>query len=839
MENLKDLIQCAYVKFDKEFNVIEANKKFCRDFDNINNMKQVFSPNIEKLEDDKTYVFSKIINNYLYNINLIKKNNYYLCSLCQDHSFGEFKELYNKIGRKNIFYFTIDNKKNTLSINDSKTVHLNDTFLKRIIYKDDLQLIDKRENIENKEYIDIRIKNIFRRNLQINDSEKYDWYRIYYNYNEDFISGLAININSLKEIEYKYIKMNNVLKYIRSNNVFTYKLNFTRNECHLLKSIHNYKSLDKVNKVSELFCVLCDRIIMGDGAEKLVYENIINEFRLGNIEHKIICKLMFSKDKYMWIEIKITVAKNPKTNELEGILIATDVNNETEFKHTLNNVIESNYDFIASVSLVSPYITFFDKDSLNHNILLRRCMYNQMVKEYLFVYVDKENRNDYFNEINYNAIVKKLKSKKTYLFTMATNINGEVKYKRWNFYKNNITNEVVLYSTDVTKVVSEELEKQKELQLALQRANEATDAKRKFLSQISHDIRTPMNGILGLINISLQDDIPQEVRNNLKIAYKSGDYLLELINDTLDMNMIEENKVTLNVEAFSLYENLNNIFSTFFVEIKRKKLNFIYDISLTNDLIVKTDRSKLTQILVNILSNAIKYTNENGQVKFTIKTMKTGKILKTTFIIEDTGIGMSEDFLPKLFNNYAREERGKVGGTGIGMYIVKSLVDAMNGKIEINSKINCGTKVTVHLPLEIGSKEETKLVRNNFDFKGKKILLVDDDPINIKVGRKFLERKEFIVDTAESGFEAIEKIKNYKDYNLVLMDIRMPELNGYDTTKQIRSMESEYFKNVPIIAMSANAFEEDIALSKESGMNDHISKPVKPEILYDVISKYI
>ncbi|OLA08215.1 MAG: hypothetical protein BHW12_05310 [Coprobacillus sp. 28_7] len=162
-------------------------------------------------------------------------------------------------------------------------------------------------------------------------------------------------------------------------------------------------------------------------------------------------------------------------------------------------------------------------------------MYNQMVKEYLFVYVDKENRNDYFNEINYNAIVKKLKSKKTYLFTMATNINGEVKYKRWNFYKNNITNEVVLYSTDVTKVVSEELEKQKELQLALQRANEATDAKRKFLSQISHDIRTPMNGILGLINISLQDDIPQEVRNNLKIAYKSGDYLLELINDTLDM----------------------------------------------------------------------------------------------------------------------------------------------------------------------------------------------------------------------------------------------------------------------------------------------------------------
>lgn len=315
--------------------------------------------------------------------------------------------------------------------------------------------------------------------------------------------------------------------------------------------------------------------------------------------------------------------------------------------------------------------------------------------------------------------------------------------------------------------------------------------------------------------------------------------MLELINDTLDINMIEENKVTLNVEAFSLYENLNNIFSTFFVEIKRKKLNFIYDISLTNDLIVKTDRSKLTQILVNILSNAIKYTNENGQVKFTIKTMKTGKILKTTFIIEDTGIGMSEDFLPKLFNNYAREERGKVGGTGIGMYIVKSLVDAMNGKIEINSKINCGTKVTVHLPLEIGSKEETKLVRNNFDFKGKKILLVDDDPINIKVGRKFLERKEFIVDTAESGFEAIEKITNNKDYNLVLMDIRMPELNGYDTTKQIRSMGSEYFKNVPIIAMSANAFEEDIALSKESGMNDHISKPVKPEILYDVISKYI
>ena len=462
-----------------------------------------------------------------------------------------------------------------------------------------------------------------------------------------------------------------------------------------------------------------------------------------------------------------------------------------------------------------------------------------MVKEYLFVYVDKENRAEYFKEINYGSIVKKLKNKKSYLFTMAVKINDELKYKRWNFYKNNITNEVVLYSIDVTKVVSEELEKQKQLQLALERANEATSAKRKFLSQISHDLRTPMNGILGLINISLQEDIPQDVKNNLKIAYKSGGYLLELINDTLDMNMIEENKVTLNVEAFSLYENLNNIFSSFFVEIKRKKLNFISDIEIAKNLIIKADRSKLNQILVNILSNAVKYTNENGNVIFTIKANESGNILKTTFIIEDTGIGMSEDFLPKLFNNYSREERGKVGGTGIGMYIVKSLVEAMNGKIEISSKINCGTKVTIHLPLEIGSKDEAKPTHNNFDFKGKKVLLVDDDPINIKVGKTFLERKEFIVDTAESGFEAIDKLRNNNDYNLVLMDIRMPELNGYDTTKRIRSMEGVYYKNIPIIAMSANAFEEDIVLSKESGMNDHISKPVKPEILYEVISKYI
>lgn len=836
MDGFEKLLQCAYVKYDDDLNVIITNEEFDKEFGKINNIKDRFiSQDINKFKiiNKDDYI---IIGNSIYTIKVIHKDNYYYCTLSKDTILNEFSHQYHRIGFNKTFTFVIHN--NYVLVNESCKYKFSDEFLKNVIHQSDLIFVNAiRNHTYVKPYVDIRIK----KNNVLSEKENYsnyDWYRVHFQKVDTVIMGVAFNINSCKELEHKYINMNDILKNIHSNNLLSYRINLSSDECVLTKNQTQSIFFQSVTRSSLLLNAIYDRITIGDDINKIIFENLKKEFYLGNTNHKIVCKMMISKDNNIWVEIKINLYRNPQTEELEGTITIDDVNSEVEYKHTLNNVVDSNYDFLGSVDMNCEYITFFDRDFLSHNLILRRGKYNQMAKEYLDVYVEKDKREEYFKEIKYENVIEKLKNKDTYIFTMAVKFKGQIYYKRWTFFKNRESNELVMYSTDVTKIVSEELRQKQELREAVRIANDATKAKREFLSQISHDIRTPMNGILGLINLSLKENIPHDVKENLEIAYNSGEYLLELINDTLDMNMIEENKMTFKTDTFALYDVIKNIFSTFFIEIQNKNLHINTFIGDIKGIIVNADKSRFSQLLVNIISNAIKYTSQNGTINFKIDGFEKNGYYNTTVIVEDTGIGMSEDFLPNIFNTYARENRNNVKGTGIGMFIVKGIIDRMKGTIDIQSKVDVGTKVTVNVSLPINKDATLPLSEDNYNFKGVNVLLVDDDYINIKVGKMFLENKGFIVYTATNGQEALKVlIEKPPIFDLVLMDIRMPIMNGYDTTKKIRTMPDKYLLELPVIAMSANAFEEDINLSIQCGMNDHISKPIKPQILYETIAR--
>lgn len=324
----------------------------------------------------------------------------------------------------------------------------------------------------------------------------------------------------------------------------------------------------------------------------------------------------------------------------------------------------------------------------------------------------------------------------------------------------------------------------------------------------------------------------------------SSTILLSLINYILEMTQIESGKLDLKKEIGDLDDLVKNINIVVEPLIKEKKLHYSYHLEIKHHHII-CDKTKLREIVLNILSNAIKYTPEGGNVELLIQeiSFENNKV-KYHFIIIDNGIGMKEDFLPHIFEEFAREKtstESKVPGVGLGLPIVKSLIDMMNGTIQVESKLNKGTKFTVELSFLTSLQVENVNERNTstLDFSGKHILLVEDNELNAEIGIELLNTFKVIIDLAKNGEECIKILEKMPEgyYDLILMDIQMPIMDGYEATKIIRSFNNKNAQ-IPIIAMTANAFEEDRKHALQLGMNEHLAKPVDIEKLKDVLTKY-
>lgn len=391
---------------------------------------------------------------------------------------------------------------------------------------------------------------------------------------------------------------------------------------------------------------------------------------------------------------------------------------------------------------------------------------------------------------------------------------------------------VVITIVDVTNMYN----KLEELNAQLIAANKA---KSDFLAQMSHDIRTPMNAVLGYVELSKKDIDNKEKQHEYlgKIEY-SGKMLVSLLNDILDLSKIESGRMDISHEPYNIYECVNSSVEMFESNARIKNLDMSVDVDIRKDCMVSGDIVRMSQILNNIISNAVKYTNYGG---ISIRcSLLDGNF---TFICKDSGIGMDKEFLDKIFEPYTRDTANVSGisGTGLGMAITCRLVELMNGTINVNSKPGCGTIFTIVIPVNI--VDEMPVSETESDdvsvLAGKRVLLVEDNEINIEIVTQMLDSFGIIVDTAENGKDAVYKVKIHAAgyYNLVFMDIQMPVMNGYDAAKSIREFDDKDKASVPIIAMSGNAYAKDKEDARNAGMTGYMCKPVSMKELQKLLIK--
>ena len=389
-----------------------------------------------------------------------------------------------------------------------------------------------------------------------------------------------------------------------------------------------------------------------------------------------------------------------------------------------------------------------------------------------------------------------------------------------------------------------------ELLKSAKKAEAANEAKTEFLQRMSHDIRTPINGICGMIDVAehYADDMEKQTECRAKIK-ETSHLLLELINEVLDMSKLESGEVVLEEIPF----NLNNISKEIFVVIEQiateQNIRIVWEKKEITHWNLIGSPGYVKRIMMNILSNAVKYNKENGYIYISCQEFTSeqeGRVM-IEFICRDTGIGMTKDFQKHLFEPFAQEHTGsrtKFSGTGLGMPITKKLIEKMGGTITFESKKGEGTTFVIKIPFKIdqdADKDKKQKDMSEKSIKDLKILLVEDNELNMEIAEFVLQNEGVSVTKAWNGQEAVEIFKKSRpdEFDVILMDIMMPVMNGYEAAKIIRTLDRDDAKTVPIIAMTANAFTEDRLKSKESGMNEHIAKPIDAKLLVKVISEFV
>lgn len=415
---------------------------------------------------------------------------------------------------------------------------------------------------------------------------------------------------------------------------------------------------------------------------------------------------------------------------------------------------------------------------------------------------------------------------------------------------------VVLCFKDIDNTKKQELSRMEFMQESLDSVDQMAKSKNIFFSNMSHDMRTPLNGIIGLTNLAMSNpEDPERTKDTFHKIQGLSNQLLTLINDILELSKMEQGKLEIRNQNFNIRENMEELVFVYQTQITDKQKQFDVLIHVDDEW-VNSDWSRIQQILDNLLSNAFKFTEENGKIRLQVTEQKdsNSKFGKYQIIVEDDGAGMSRDFLKKIFIPFERETKfgaAKVAGTGLGMPIVHDLVIKMQGTIEVTSSLGNGTTFTVMLPLEIcntdatgnteQSGEDTTDSEEELDGNGRKVLIAEDNEINMEIGVEILRMFGFEVEQAWNGKEALDLFRESKEneYALIVMDMKMPVMDGCEAARQIRHLNRTDAKTIPIIAATANAFTEDIALTQKAGMNAHISKPIDFDVLKKTIAKLL
>ena len=486
------------------------------------------------------------------------------------------------------------------------------------------------------------------------------------------------------------------------------------------------------------------------------------------------------------------------------------------------------------------------------------------LRDYADGYVFEDDREKVYYYSNLDNMRAALRNTRSQKITVRRNINGQWVWIEMNMIKvepvDQPAHNVILSFTNRTEQVKEELEIRKQLEDARSMAESANTAKTNFLFNMSHDIRTPMNAITGFTNMAIKHiDNKEKVIDCLDKTQKAGTMLLSLINSVLEVSRIESGNAGIEEQPGDVFLSFANISTTMNELAATKDIRLTFSFGAVKDRFVYADFSRCMRIFVNIITNAIKYTREGGFVDVRCEQVGESKdgVGTYRYTITDNGIGMSEEFQEHIYDQFAREKTSTVSGiqgTGLGMSVVKSFVDLLGGEISVKSRLGEGTTFTILLPFRL--QEEARytdpktgeVVRSNRDaeavvqevsFVGKNVLLVEDNEMNSEIATEILEEEGMVVECADDGTTALQMLKErgIEFFDFILMDIQMPVMNGYEATREIRRLYPDV--HIPIVAVSANAFEEDRQKSLEAGMDDHVAKPINVSLLKETLARYL
>ncbi len=473
--------------------------------------------------------------------------------------------------------------------------------------------------------------------------------------------------------------------------------------------------------------------------------------------------------------------------------------------------------------------------------------------------VAKSYREGFMNFIDPENIRESLAEKPVIVYRYLAQRDGHEYYemmriagvRRVEERDDHMVHSIGLGITDIDEEMRETMTRNEALAEALVLAEEASKAKTAFLSSMSHEIRTPMNAIIGLDTLALRDEtLSPQTREYMEKIGASAKHLLGLINDILDMSRIESGRMILRREEFSFNAMLDQINTMVMSQCEDKGISYAcYILNHVDDYYIGDDM-KLKEVLINILSNAIKFTNAPGSVTLSVEqTAAFGDQSTLQFRIKDTGIGMDQDYLPKIFDAFSQEDssrKNKYGSTGLGMAITRNLVEMMNGTIDVESEKGVGTEFIVSITLKVSANQEWEEEMPaesgaQAELAGRRILIAEDIEINAEILIEILEMNEMLADHAQNGRIVTDMFADSEPgtYSAILMDVRMPEMDGLEAAEAIRNLPREDAKQIPIIALTANAFDEDVKSSLQAGMNAHLSKPVDPEQLVETLGELI
>ena len=696
------------------------------------------------------------------------------------------------------------------------------------------------------------------------NEEKSEWYRITYDIIRDdennpvSLLGLAQNINEIKSEQRRLDEeIENIETATQRQDVLsTMRINLS-DDC-----VESYSSKPETklpvkagDKYSDAISMIAEHAISRAQKNEIIkqqsVEKLLLSFENGEKSLSFDYQIETLDNANCWINSSIRLYRHPTTRKVMCFMYCYDINDIHITRDIIDKVIDDGYEHISVINIKSRKVELALGDSKENYYFKTGDVFDRSLMESFARLTSLQDAEINFDNCCLSNVLFELSDREEFAYPFNVNETTRKERKLFTYlWFDEAKTKILLLVTDITDIYQQEIKRSEELAKALDAAVLANKSKTDFLSRMSHEIRTPMNAILGMSRLGEEATQDESVVTYFKDINASGNYLLGLINDILDMSRIEQGKM----DIINKYEEAEEMIRSVEVVIRplaeAKNINFKINTSGEIPQWVHLDKLRAQQVYINILNNAVKFTEPGGKIDWDINSeMIAENKVKFVMNISDTGCGMSESFLERIFEPFAQEQNSLVNarqGTGLGLAIAKSIVEKMGGTISVVSKIGIGTTFTIELMRDckqvntaVNSSQETEDLKTILD--GKKVLLCEDHPLNTLVATKLLEKVGIAVVTAENGLIGVNKFADSEEneFNAVLMDIRMPIMDGLEATTKIRALNRQDAKSVPIIAMTANAFAEDRSLSKSAGMNEHLSKPIEPHLLYKTLSDYI